>query len=625
MRWTWVVVLMLAAGCDGIELERLVKQHSPATRVLKEPAGIRCPNGGDAVLSGLDLDDDGVLGDREVTDTLYLCDTAIAGVLMTTRQVPPGEQCPRGGQVFRSGHDTNDNGVLDDAEVTREVYGCTEAETMLLRTRGSQPPPYVCPGPSTVVEAGPDENRNGVLDDTEARGRLPMCAIASLVRARLVPEPAGARCVAGGTQLVAGVDLNGDGELSESESNASTYLCQPLHTYEGSYVVRSPADLAPLAAFSRIRGHLTVADTALTELHLPGLTTVEGQLTLSNNPALTHVELPNLRFVREDLLVESNALLETLVLGGAFRETLWVEANLVLKSHPRLKSLGGLSFVSPRRGVFLQENDALEFTPDMEGFLKVDALLDLQVTGNDSLSVLPFSSLVHVGGNARVEDNAALRDLALTSLRSVDGALAITHNAALEGLTGLPTLERVNGPLNVSHNAALRTTEGMPALSRVGALLVEANAGLEWVGDMPLLRDIGLQLALLNNPKLLGLRGLNSLQLVDQVSVLDNPLLTSLKPLSELPRLKSLTLRRNESLEDLRDFLGLQEVGVLDVTENANLTRLALDRLERVYGELVITHNPRLPTCLATPLLNLYVGPSEPRISDNDDAAACER
>ena len=35
MRWTWAVVLALVAGCDGIDLEQLVRQHAPHAQALR--------------------------------------------------------------------------------------------------------------------------------------------------------------------------------------------------------------------------------------------------------------------------------------------------------------------------------------------------------------------------------------------------------------------------------------------------------------------------------------------------------------------------------------------------------------------------------------------------------------
>ncbi|NMO14463.1 hypothetical protein HPC49_06395 [Pyxidicoccus fallax] len=557
MRWTWMAVWALVAGCDGIELEQLVKQHASRTRMVPEPRGPNCAQGGHALQSGLDLDDDGVLDNSEVTTTEYacavaltrrqpepagahcslggqvfqtgidvdgsgvledaevtaseyLCVTPFPDVLVLTREVPSGAQCLHGGQVSRAGHDTNGNGTLEDGEVTREVYGCMQPEQVLTRIRSGAPVPYVCAIPITIVEAGPDLDRDGELDDAETRGRANFCATSAAVVVRQTPEPAGSRCLMGGTRVMAGWDSNGDGELGGNETGAPIYVCNALHSYEASYPVRSEADLAALEGISRIRGNFSVISNTLTELVLPRLTTVEGQLHISNNPALKRLELPNLRFVQQDLVVKGNPLLKDLVLGA--NETVWVESSLELSSNPVLKSLGGVSLVSPRKSVILQDNDALEYESILgaAAFQRVETLSgSLVVSGNDELAELPFPVLTHVNGPVQVANNGVLRNLSLPDLRSIGGSLHVTHNDALWSLEGL---ER------------------------------------------------------------------------------------------------------------------LQEVGGLTLEENASLAQLGLSALQRVNQALTVTHNPKLPTCLATRLASaVYTGtPDLLRISDNDDTASCD-
>jgi hypothetical protein len=667
-----MAVLALAAGCDGIELEQLVTHPPARTRVTPEPPGVHCPHGGSALLSGLDQDGNGVLDDSEVTSTEYacatalsrvrpepagtncalggqavrtgvdvdgsgqlddaevtateyLCATAMPSVLMRAQAVPPGERCPQGGQVSRAGHDTNGNGVLEDGEITREVYGCTQPETVVARVRAFLPPPFVCQGPTTVVEAGPDVDGDGALDDGEARARVTLCEWVDEVRVKLLPEPAGTRCPAGGTQVVAGRDVNADGELGDEEPSSAAYVCQSLHTYDGSYVVTSAADLAALQGISRLRGHLSVTGTTLTEVVLPGLVAVEGQLRIGDNADLTRLELPNLRFVRRGLIVESHPRLETLVLGGTSGEPLWIETSLELTSNPKLESLSGLTFVSPRQSLYLRDNDALRFIPGQASFWSVEALTGtLIVSGNDALTALPFPVLGQVGGNVQVVENAALQDLALTRLRSVGGELLLTNNDVLRDLSGLPLLETVNGTLNVSDNDALTSTAGLESLSQVGSLVLYVNPGLEWVGDMPQLRSIRFHFEASHHPKLLGVRNLGNLQQVRGMSFTHNPLLSGVA-LPGVRRLEALSAQRNEALTSLAGLAGLQEVGTLNVEENPALTRLGLDALARVSEQLFVTHNPRLPTCLATRLAAVaYAGaPNKLRINDNDDTATC--
>jgi alpha-tubulin suppressor-like RCC1 family protein len=99
--------------------------HSTLVRVSQEPPDDHCTSGGSQVETGTDLNDDGVLSASEVRDTQYVCNGAAqaAGAVRTTI-VPWGDVCKRGGLRVEIGGDTNDSGVLDDAEVQHTDTVC---------------------------------------------------------------------------------------------------------------------------------------------------------------------------------------------------------------------------------------------------------------------------------------------------------------------------------------------------------------------------------------------------------------------------------------------------------------------------------------------------------------------
>lgn len=671
MRWTWGVVLALAAGCEGIDLEQLVERHPALTRVVlvpagedcprggralqagadvngngllddaevtstervcatalvrkrPEPAGTHCVHGGQAVQTGVDVDANGQLDDAEVTATEYLCATLLPQVLVRVQAVGPGEQCPDGGQRTRAGNDTNGNGELEDGEITREAYGCTERAPVVTRVRPS--PPGACQGGGSAVEAGPDVDRDGVLDDAERRASLDVCADTSRVLMRLQAEPPGEGCPAGGTGLRAGEDLNGDGELSDVEPSSSTRVCQELHTYQGSYRVQGPADLAALQGISRLRGSLQFAQTGLTEVVLPGLAVVEGMLVIDSNASLSRLELPGLRFVGQHVSVFSNPLLETLVLGGGQQERLWMEMGLTVDGNPRLPNVNGLRWVVPRQSLILSNNDALQHNPRVDqGFIDLQSVsAEVVVTNNDALGELPLSRLHSTGGSVVIEGNAALRSLSgLGGLITTGGDLVIMDNDGLRDLSGLK-VESMQGSLHIAGNDGLLTTEGVQTLTRAWGVSIVSNASLETAGDMPLLETLVANLSLFNNPKLREVRNLAALRDLAGIVLTDNPLLTGLPGLAGVRHLDALRVGRNAALTSLADFGGLRSLRALSVADNASLVRLSLGALQSVSSEFMITANPLLPTCQATALASVYTGePEWFRISGNDDAATC--
>src|SRR5262249_2947321 len=140
-------------------------------RVDPEPAGSHCPHGGSAVKTGVDRDGDGVLDDSEIDATEYVC-----SALVRLADEPAGANCARGGTAVLSGPDATGHSAMAADEATATAYVCKDAAI----------------GPLT----------------------------------RFDPEPVGGNCPAGGTAVKTGLDLDGNGTLSDSEATSVRYLCK---------------------------------------------------------------------------------------------------------------------------------------------------------------------------------------------------------------------------------------------------------------------------------------------------------------------------------------------------------------------------------------------------------------
>jgi hypothetical protein len=94
-------------------------------RITDEPAGANCANGGYKIDSGLDLNKNGTLGDSEVTQTVYLCNASNGlNSLINVGTEPAGSNCESGGYKIESGLDLNNDGLLNQSEITKTVYQC---------------------------------------------------------------------------------------------------------------------------------------------------------------------------------------------------------------------------------------------------------------------------------------------------------------------------------------------------------------------------------------------------------------------------------------------------------------------------------------------------------------------
>ncbi|MCP3100686.1 hypothetical protein LZ198_17590 [Myxococcus sp. K15C18031901] len=628
----WLALLLpWVTACDDIDLGKLVLPLSPLMRMEPEPAGSHCPLGGTVVRVGLDLDGDEVLSDAEVTETRYTCLTPTPEVLVRVETVPPSERCAKGGQVSRAGRDLNGDGVLDDAEISREVYTCAPegSRTVLTRVREGLAPGAPCSQSATLVDAGLDLDEDGQLSDFELRTTLVVCfGPMSHVVLELHPEGTARACPAGGTRVIAALDLNGNGRADLIEPQAYDFVCDEHHTFDGSYYAHDAVDLAALQGVSRIRGSLVVEHprASLVELSLPALEGIDGDLSVRNSTTLERVDLPRLRGVGGDVNIEVNGVLTQVALGLPQRLPVFVGGSLNLNNNAALPDLEGFTYLVPRKSVVVSNNRALTHAEGRSGLMHVEQLAgQLSVHSNPLLERLPLPNLARVGSNVTLEYNAAMRRPVGTRLANVGGSLLIQRNGSLESLGGLDELANVDGELVIHSNDVLPHTMGLKALRRVGTLRVTSNPLLTDLGDMDALQVVDRAVIFEDNPALRTLRGLRRLTDLDTLSIGANPMLVSLSGLSNLVRTGTLTVSSNDSLAALSDLAALRELGSLSVERNANLLRLELPALVTVNKDLSIRANARLPACqVRTFAEHVFTGPPDGLfLEGNDDTAPC--
>ena len=222
-------------GADSAALISLVT-------VVTEPAGARCPSGGNRLASGIDRNRNAVLDADEVTSTQYVCNGSAGsngiGALVSLLPEPSGSNCPAGGSRIASGPDLNGNGLVDAVEVSSTVYVCnglagrdgSNAATALVLT-ANEPAGLNCPTGGKKVTTGIDRNGDGVLQAAEISSTSYVCNGANSLLL-VQPEPAGSNCVAGGSRIVAGTDNNNNGVLDVAEITSTGYACNAVRVEE---------------------------------------------------------------------------------------------------------------------------------------------------------------------------------------------------------------------------------------------------------------------------------------------------------------------------------------------------------------------------------------------------------
>jgi hypothetical protein len=207
---------------------------------------VTCPAGGLLVVVGLDVDSDAVLDPGEIYETQVLCHggqgcpgpTGADGVsvLVITSRLVPGEEaaCPAGGVRITTGSDTDRDGILDGGEVSRVEHACDGAQgppgnNSLIRMSRVGPGQSGCPNEAILVEAGVDQDTDGVLSDAEVTSRQYVCdgqsSAASLVRATQLAPGEDSSCPVGGVKIEVGVDADRNGTLDSNEVSQTTYVC----------------------------------------------------------------------------------------------------------------------------------------------------------------------------------------------------------------------------------------------------------------------------------------------------------------------------------------------------------------------------------------------------------------
>lgn len=175
--WSVVVPSLAGAwvlGCSGSDGAEGADGTSSLTRVAPEPPSANCGMGGQAVHVGVDANRDGVLGDDEVENTVYVCNGGTLDATTAVVPIPEGDfRCLYGGTLLLV-TTANREGVT----TTQEIIACNgeqgpPGELGPQGPRGDDGPP----GPQGPEgDAGPEAPRLGVfLQSQIVSGGILMC------------------------------------------------------------------------------------------------------------------------------------------------------------------------------------------------------------------------------------------------------------------------------------------------------------------------------------------------------------------------------------------------------------------------------------------------------------------
>ncbi|MDV6249681.1 VWA domain-containing protein [Vibrio sp. EA2] len=154
-----------------------------------ESGDSNCANGGYSIIAGYDTDGNNVLDFEEQVSSMYICNDStqttdeegneiFSEALVSVAMIAQGDsECELGGQKITYGTDNNNNEILDEGEIVDTITMCntgdfTAPETIINSLSASSA--VVAPGSSVTITAtiSSDENSTDILEWTDQAGNV---------------------------------------------------------------------------------------------------------------------------------------------------------------------------------------------------------------------------------------------------------------------------------------------------------------------------------------------------------------------------------------------------------------------------------------------------------------------
>ncbi|WP_462249967.1 DUF7151 family protein [Ekhidna sp.] len=173
--------------------------------------------------------------------------------LVEIEEESAGNNCSSGGVRISVGQDSNENGTLDESEITSVSFICNGTDgnngtngnnglNLLART-SPENPGEDCENGGTLVEIGTDSNGNNILNDNEVQTSFFVCngtdganggsdgtnGLTSMIRVS-----SSSSCDNGGIEIKIGLDSNSNGELDDGEVDATYDICNGSDGSDGT-------------------------------------------------------------------------------------------------------------------------------------------------------------------------------------------------------------------------------------------------------------------------------------------------------------------------------------------------------------------------------------------------------
>ncbi|MBL7795651.1 MAG: right-handed parallel beta-helix repeat-containing protein, partial [Saprospiraceae bacterium] len=277
------------------------------------------------------------------------------------------------------------------------------------------------------------------------------------------------------TAITGNLTIDGNGNVGTAGDAAGldpiTNLCNlsELASVTGNVVIRdfnvanNPTTLGDLAKLTTVGGSLTIGSTnaadnnKFTSVSLPALNAVGGTLTVNNNTVATTVSIPTaFPAASAAISVLNNADLQTLTLGVSS-----TTGNVTINTNGPDVATINLSALTSVGGSLTMSNNV----------------------ANATAADITLSALTTVGGSVNFTRTAKSLSAPVLATLGASGALTFsTNNLTPGGSLSLPVLGNVPGALAISDNTGLNGISIPTAFTNPTASVnIDGNAGLQSV------------------------------------------------------------------------------------------------------------------------------------------------
>lgn len=244
-RKLYYLLFIILLACHGEDGETGETGLTTLAAFTDEQNGNNCQDGGTKIDLGLDLNHNNALDPNEIKTTNYICNGQDGYLSLTSiQEKSPDENCDNGGYIISSGLDINMNQVLDDEEIASSAivcHGIDDGKTSITRF-SNEPMGPNCNNGGIKIRTGPDLNNNGILENEEISSVSYSCNNANAGDLSLINVydlPVNNTCEKGGILLESGRDINGNTLLDDDEVNMIKMVCHSSFHEEIRLILRA--------------------------------------------------------------------------------------------------------------------------------------------------------------------------------------------------------------------------------------------------------------------------------------------------------------------------------------------------------------------------------------------------